>query len=101
MVSKTLQRNAFNRRKRNSVFPVLRLISPCFRVTQALFTKSAHIFQIPNCNAEMMAINIASIMHRASDGIIWHVLIVIIGNKAPYMYASNITSEHHPCVAQW
>ena len=101
MSSKTLQRNAFNRRTNNSIFPVLRLILPCFRVTQALFTKSVHIFQIHNCNAEMMAIGIASIMHHASDGIIWHVLIVIIGNQAPYSYGSNITSEHHPCVAQW
>ena len=49
----------------------------------------------------MMAISIAIIMHHASDGIIWHVLIVIIGNQAPYSYGSNITSEHHPCVAQW
>ena len=101
MVSKNLQRNAFNRRKNNSIFPVLRLILPCFRVTQALLTKSALIFQIHNRNAEMMAIGIASIMHHASDGIIWHVLIVIIGNQAPYSYGSNITSEHHPILAQW
>ena len=101
MSSKTLQRSAFNRRKNNSIFPVLRLILPCFRVTQALLTKSAHIFQIHNCNAEMMAISIASMMHHASDGIIWNVLIVIIGNQAPCSYGSNVTSEHHPILAQW
>ena len=101
MSSKTLQRNAFNRRKNNSIFPLLRPISPCFKVIQALLPKSALIFQIHNCNAEMMAISIASIMHHASDGIIWHVLIVIIGNQALYSYGSNITSEHHPILAQW